>query len=111
MATPVVVFNESTSINSNRKTLLSSTDYALKVIFNQFERIADAKMAIILSMGIDADVDLRRILGQGVDDNFDRMIYSLSSLAATQQSAVIDAVMTWRKSKIEPLDPIVIKRV
>lgn len=59
----------------------------------------------------DADVDLRRLLGRGSDEEFDKLIQSLSTLAATQQSAVIDAVMRWRKVKVEPLDPSIIKRV
>ncbi|EPB83552.1 hypothetical protein HMPREF1544_09713 [Mucor circinelloides 1006PhL] len=98
--------------NTNQTTTsISSSDYALKVIFSQFEHMADAKMYIILNMGVDADVDLKRILGHGSDENFDKLIYSLSSLAATQQSGVIDAVMRWRKVKVEPLDPLLIKRV
>ncbi|RCH88198.1 Cell morphoproteinsis protein PAG1, partial [Rhizopus stolonifer] len=90
---------------------LSSADYALKVIFSQFEHVADNKMALILNMGVDADVDLKKLLGRGSDENFDKLICSLSSLAVTQQSAVIDAVMRWRKLKVEPLDPMIIKRV
>ncbi|KAI7898549.1 cell morphogenesis N-terminal-domain-containing protein [Cokeromyces recurvatus] len=90
---------------------LSSTDYALKVIFSQFENAANIKMSFILNMGIDVNVDLKKILGQGQDKNFDKLIYSLASLATTQQSAVIDSVMRWRKTKVEPLDPLVIKRV
>lgn len=56
-------------------------------------------------------MDLKRILGHESDSSFNKLIYSLASLAATQQSAVIDAVMRWRKVKVEPLDPLVIKRV
>ncbi|KAG1211887.1 hypothetical protein G6F69_004186 [Rhizopus microsporus] len=90
---------------------MSSADYALNVIFSQFENAADAKMSHILNLGVDNEIDLRSLLGQGADESFDKVIYSLSSLAATQQSAVIDAVMRWRKAKVEPLDPSVIKRV
>ncbi|KAL9557808.1 hypothetical protein MBANPS3_001199 [Mucor bainieri] len=105
--------SNSTASNTTHYTTtsISSSDYALKVIFSQFEHMADAKMSIILNMGVDADVDLKRILGHGSDPNFDKLIYSLSSLAATQQSGVIDAVMRWRKFKVEPLDPLLIKRV
>ncbi|KAI9351640.1 hypothetical protein BD770DRAFT_146673 [Pilaira anomala] len=92
-------------------TTMSSADYALNVMFSRFEQMADAKMSFILNLGVDADVDLRKLLGQGNDEAFDQLIYSLSSLAATQQSAVIDAVMRWRKVKVEPLDPSIIKRV
>ncbi|GAA5801816.1 hypothetical protein HPULCUR_007270 [Helicostylum pulchrum] len=92
-------------------TTISSADYALNVMFSQFEQMADGKMSFILNLGVDADVDLRKLLGQGNDEAFDQLIYSLSSLAATQQSAVIDAVMRWRKVKVEPLDPSLIKRV
>ena len=31
---------------------LSSADYALKVIFSQFEHVADIKMTFILNMGV-----------------------------------------------------------
>ncbi|CEP12609.1 hypothetical protein [Parasitella parasitica] len=103
--------NDQDNDDSHHITSISSSDYALKVIFSQFEHMADAKMSIILNMGIDADVDLKRILGQGSDESFDKLIYSLSLLAATQQSGVIDAVMRWRKVKVEPLDPMLVKRV
>lgn len=33
-------------------TSISSSDYALQVIFSQFEHMADAKMSIILNMGV-----------------------------------------------------------
>lgn len=33
-------------------TSISSADYALKVIFSQFEHMADAKMSYILNMGV-----------------------------------------------------------
>lgn len=32
--------------------LISSADYALKVIFSQFEHMADTKMSNILNMGV-----------------------------------------------------------
>lgn len=39
--------------NTNQTTTsISSSDYALKVIFSQFEQMADAKMYIILNMGV-----------------------------------------------------------
>lgn len=39
--------------NTNQTTTsISSSDYALKVIFSQFEHMADAKMYIILNMGV-----------------------------------------------------------
>lgn len=97
--------------NQSTVNSISSADYALNVIFSQFKNLANAKMSHILNMGVDADVDLRRLLGRGSDEEFDKLIQSLSTLAATQQSAVIDAVMRWRKVKVEPLDPSIIKRV
>ncbi|CAO3652266.1 unnamed protein product [Mucor fragilis] len=108
---PSLAYDTPSPQQHSATTSISSSDYALKVIFSQFEHMADAKMSIILNMGVDADVDLKRILGHGSDPNFDKLIYSLSSLAATQQSGVIDAVMRWRKVKVEPLDPLLIKRV
>lgn len=38
--------------DDNQITSISSSDYALKVIFSQFEQMADAKMSIILNMGV-----------------------------------------------------------
>jgi hypothetical protein len=31
---------------------ISSSDYALNVIFSQFEQVADSKMSLILNMGV-----------------------------------------------------------
>lgn len=39
------------SIQDNIPTI-SSADYALNVIFSQFEQLADAKMSLILNMGV-----------------------------------------------------------
>ncbi|KAI9495734.1 cell morphogenesis N-terminal-domain-containing protein [Zychaea mexicana] len=88
-----------------------SSDYALSVVFTQFENIADKKMELILNMGVDAEVDFRKLLASGADPTFDKLIKSLSSLAASQQKQVIDAVMRWRRAKIEPLDPALLRRV
>lgn len=51
------------------------------------------------------------LLREGVDPVFDKLIQSLAKLATTQQKPVIDAVMRWRKSKIEPLDQTLVKRL
>ncbi|KAI9261393.1 cell morphogenesis N-terminal-domain-containing protein [Phascolomyces articulosus] len=88
-----------------------SSDYALSVVFSQFEASADKKMELILNMGVDAEVDFRKILAAGADQPFDKLIKSLSSLATSQQKQVIDAVMRWRRAKIEPLDQDLVRRV
>lgn len=59
----------------------------------------------------DAEVDFRKLLAVGADPAFDKLIRSLSSLAICQQKQVIDAVMRWRRAKIEPLDPALLRRV
>ena len=56
-------------------------------------------------------MDFRKILASGADQTFDKLIKSLSSLATSQQKQVIDAVMRWRRAKIEPLDPALVRRV
>ncbi|KAI7872714.1 hypothetical protein BDF14DRAFT_12498 [Spinellus fusiger] len=68
-------------------------------------------MSLILNMGVDAEVDLRKLLGKGADPSFDKLISSLALLAVSQQKAVIDAVMKWRKEMVEPLDASLIKRI
>jgi hypothetical protein len=40
------------NIDSSNVTSISSADYALNVIFSQFEQLADAKMSFILNMGV-----------------------------------------------------------
>lgn len=118
-------------VSSCGPTALSS-DYALGVVFAQFENVADKKMELILNMGVvsarekgresawmmllikyekDAEVDFRKLLAVGADPAFDKLIRSLSSLAICQQKQVIDAVMRWRRAKIEPLDPALLRRV
>ncbi|KAI9321389.1 hypothetical protein BX666DRAFT_972164 [Dichotomocladium elegans] len=98
------------NIASIGPTALSS-DYALGVVFAQFSHIADKKMELILHMGIDAEVDFRKLLAVGMDPTFDKLICSLSSLAICQQKQVIDAVMRWRRTTIEPLDPALLRRI
>ena len=56
-------------------------------------------------------MDFRKILASGADQTFDKLIKSLSSFATSQQKQVIDAVMRWRRAKIEPLDPALVRRV
>ncbi|KAG0168637.1 Cell morphogenesis protein PAG1 [Apophysomyces sp. BC1034] len=91
-------------------TILSS-DYALDAVFGQFEKVADKKMALILNMGVDADVDLGRLLGEGGDLVFDKLIRSLASIAKNQQTSVIARVIFWRRKITESLDTALIKRV
>ncbi|CAO3582028.1 unnamed protein product [Absidia cylindrospora] len=88
-----------------------SSDYALRIVFEQFEKLADKKMSLVLNTGVEIDLDLRISLGEEADPVFDKLIQSLAKLATTQQKPVIDAVMRWRKAKIEPLDPALLKRM
>lgn len=50
--TPSPQQQQQLSNTSSTTTSISSSDYALKVIFSQFEHMADAKMSIILNMGV-----------------------------------------------------------
>jgi hypothetical protein len=59
MSTPTPPLSYDTPLNNSNKTvplvqptLISSADYALKVIFSQFEHMADTKMSSILNMGV-----------------------------------------------------------
>ncbi|KAF7722321.1 Cell morphoproteinsis protein PAG1 [Apophysomyces ossiformis] len=91
-------------------TILSS-DYALDVVFGQFEKVADKKMALILNMGVEAEVDLEKLLGEGGDLAFDKLIRSLASIAKNQQTSVIARVIFWRRKITESLDIALVKRV
>lgn len=46
--------NKSSALSSIDRNFvsMSSTDYALNVIFSQFENAADAKMSLILNLGV-----------------------------------------------------------
>ncbi|KAI8332293.1 cell morphogenesis N-terminal-domain-containing protein [Chlamydoabsidia padenii] len=100
-----------TSSSVSSLTGALSSDYALRIVFEQFEKLADMKMSMILNTGVEIDLDLRVSLGEDSDPAFDKLIQSLAKLATTQQKPVIDAVMRWRKAKIEPLDPALVKRI
>lgn len=43
---------QNTNLDSSNVISISSADYALNVIFSQFEQLADAKMSFILNMGV-----------------------------------------------------------
>ena len=47
-----VVKNSTSSLAEHNSTSISSADYSLNVIFSQFENAADAKMSLILNLGV-----------------------------------------------------------
>lgn len=49
---PSLAYDTPSPQQHSATTSISSSDYALKVIFSQFEHMADAKMSIILNMGV-----------------------------------------------------------
>ncbi|KAG2181999.1 hypothetical protein INT43_006925 [Umbelopsis isabellina] len=90
---------------------LNSSEYALHAVFTQFEALADNKINLILSTNIDQSIDIKSWLGQDVDPVFDKLIRSLGSIGSHRPRPVIDAVMQWRKSKNEPVDQALIRKV
>lgn len=46
------VNKNSTSLEDHNFASISSADYALNVIFSQFENAADTKMSLILNLGV-----------------------------------------------------------
>lgn len=48
----IVTKNSTSSLAEHNSTSISSADYSLNVIFSQFENAADAKMSLILNLGV-----------------------------------------------------------
>ncbi|PRT56190.1 Cell morphogenesis protein PAG1 [Wickerhamiella sorbophila] len=76
-----------------------STEYALHIVFTQFVRYAERKLTMFDSLTDDSQVNLDSILGEGVDEELDRIIKSLGHISRRRPKPVIECVMYWRKSK------------
>lgn len=76
-------------------------EYTLHIIFTQFVRHAEKLLNQFLNCPLDEEPSPIKILGKGVDPNFDKVIESLGYIARKKPKPVIDSVMYWRKSKSE----------
>jgi hypothetical protein len=77
-------------------------EYAIQVLFMEFAKTAEAKLAWALNFKLSDDPDLTTQLRAGADANFDRLLHTMGSLARQRPKAVVDALMIWRKSKSDP---------
>ncbi|KAF9096534.1 Cell morphoproteinsis protein PAG1 [Mortierella sp. AD031] len=85
--------------------LQTPSDFALKMLFTQFVKMAEAKLNAMVQIPLqDTEPDILSPLKQGVDPKFDKLLASLGSVARHRPRPVIDCVMLWRQSKIEALD-------
>ncbi|KAL5035352.1 hypothetical protein BDV3_005299 [Batrachochytrium dendrobatidis] len=71
----------------------------LQAIFAKFVHAAESKVDSLLSYQLDRDTDISSPLNPGVDLAFDRLLYSIASIAKCCPKLIIDSIMVWRKSK------------
>ena len=92
-------------MSSSRRVLATdsktSTEYTLHILFTQFVRHAERKLNMCLTYPLDAEPPIVDLLGEGVDQDFDKIIASLGYISRNNPKPVIDSVMFWRKSKSE----------
>lgn len=70
------------------------SEYALHILFTQFVRITERKLANFTD-----STQIERVMGEGADEDFDLVVRSLGHVACRRPKPVIDSVMYWRKSK------------
>lgn len=70
------------------------SEYALHILFTQFVRITEKKLANFGEL-----TRAEQVLGEGADADFDIVVRSLGHIACRRPKPVIDSVMYWRKSK------------
>lgn len=76
-------------------------EYTLHIVFTQFVRHAERKLAMCLDYALADEPPIIEILAEGVDAQFDTIVASLGYIAKRKPKPVIDSVMFWRKSKNE----------
>ncbi|CCK70439.1 Tao3p KNAG_0E01770 [Huiozyma naganishii CBS 8797] len=79
----------------------SPSEYALHILFTKFLRQAENKLNICLEQPLTTEPPIIDIIGEGVDESFDKIIESLGHIARKKPKPVIDAMMFWRKTKSE----------
>ncbi|KAF9585887.1 Cell morphogenesis protein PAG1, partial [Lunasporangiospora selenospora] len=91
--------------------LQTPSEFALKMLFTQFVKTAEAKLNSVISLPKhhDSEPDMLSPLKHGVDPIFDKLLASLGSVARHRPMPVIDCVMLWRKSKLESSDDFTAK--
>ncbi|CCJ28835.1 unnamed protein product, partial [Pneumocystis jirovecii] len=77
------------------------TEYVLYILFAQFVCITEKKFNTILAYPLDWEPNIVKIIGEGVDPIFDKILRSLGYIARYKPKPVIDSFMYWRKSKSE----------
>ncbi|KAG0244404.1 Cell morphogenesis protein PAG1 [Actinomortierella wolfii] len=91
--------------NVSPQQLQTPSEFALKMLFTQFVKMAEAKLNAMIHLPLqDSEPDILSPLKQGVDPKFDKLLASLGSIARHRPKPVIDCVMLWRKSRIEAVD-------
>ncbi|SCU88374.1 LADA_0E09758g1_1 [Lachancea dasiensis] len=79
----------------------SPSEYALHILFTKFVRHAENKLNLCLQYPLDSEPPIVDLLGEGVDQTFDKIIESLGFISKKKPKPVIDAMMFWRKTKSE----------
>ncbi|KAG5437458.1 hypothetical protein PCANB_000886 [Pneumocystis canis] len=87
--------------DSLKQKFKTPIEYVLYILFAQFVCITEKKFSTILAYPLDWEPDIVKIVGDGVDPIFDKILKSLGYIAKHKPKLVIDSFMYWRKSKSE----------
>ncbi|KAG4305543.1 hypothetical protein PORY_001099 [Pneumocystis oryctolagi] len=87
--------------DSLKQEFKTPTEYVLYILFAQFVYITEKKLNTILAYPLDWEPNIVKIIGEGVDPIFDKILRSLGYIARNKPKPVIDSFMYWRKSKSE----------
>lgn len=79
-------------------------DHALKTIFLQFVKLAERKLNTCASLPT-AQTQLES-LAPGADPKFDSVIKAMGGLAKKRPTQVVEAILYWRKSKVEVMEMV-----
>ncbi|KTW28436.1 hypothetical protein T552_01699 [Pneumocystis carinii B80] len=87
--------------NSSKHEFKTPNEYVLYILFAQFVCVSKKKINTILEYPLDWEPNIAKIVGEGVDPIFDKILKSLGYIARHKPKPIIDSFMYWRKSKLE----------
>src|ERR1700737_3493341 len=77
-------------------SMMSTSEYALHILFTNFVRIVEEKMKAVMAVPIDVEPDILAHFGPGADPTFDKVLTSLGHIGSQNPTPVINTVMYWR---------------
>ncbi|KAI9139236.1 cell morphogenesis N-terminal-domain-containing protein [Paraphysoderma sedebokerense] len=79
----------------------STTGFVLAQVLDEYTKISNEKIEVIMHQSTDREIDLGRYLKPGVDTAFDTILKSVGSLAKHAPKLIVDSLTSWRETVID----------